>query len=469
MTSAGPPVSHDSSRERSVWGLSATGLLAAWWKGQGVQVVVRGEGTEVDPDAELYLLVDPASLPVFELSSLIEIAVWNPACIIRLAILDEGPEVYHEEIVRNSTGDVVGVKRVYVQLTSKERALGLTGNMELGILWSKTRSREDAWMAARDLGRDVFIDKDVRGHHFQSTDSEDRRRLMEWLVARWKEPSRVLDSVVECQPGVFCRKGFEPPASDTLVSPIWIGETTNLENRRMMPGPNIIYDETASPFISEPKAFRDIRLPRGRKPGRLLPRGTFSGAVKRMLDILVSAAVLILGSPIFILASIAIIIDDGFPIFFGHERQRMGGENFRCWKFRTMRRNAEQLVASMSELNQADGPQVFIENDPRVTRVGRFLRKVQIDEFPQFWNVLKGDMSLVGPRPSPERENQFCPAWRELRLSVRPGITGLWQVSRTRAPGQDFQEWIRFDVDYVRNASLKQDFIILLRTIRTIF
>ena len=133
-----------------------------------------------------------------------------------------------------------------------------------------------------------------------------------------------------------------------------------------------------------------------------------------------------------------------------------------------MRRDAESMVQELQALNKADGPQVFIENDPRVTRIGTFLRKLQIDETPQFWNVVRGEMSFVGPRPSPEKENQFCPAWRELRLSVRPGITGLWQVSRTRAPGEDFQEWIKYDIEYVRTASLLVDLKILLRTIRGI-
>ena len=133
-----------------------------------------------------------------------------------------------------------------------------------------------------------------------------------------------------------------------------------------------------------------------------------------------------------------------------------------------MRRDAESLVAKMVSENEADGPQVFIRNDPRVTRLGRSLRRLQLDELPQFWNVLKGDMSVVGPRPSPEGENQFCPAWRELRLSVRPGITGLWQVERTRAPGLDFQEWIRFDIEYVRQASFWFDLKICFKTVSNV-
>ena len=128
-------------------------------------------------------------------------------------------------------------------------------------------------------------------------------------------------------------------------------------------------------------------------------------------------------------------------------------------------RNAESMVVDLQGDNLADGPQVFIKDDPRITRVGGFLRKFHIDELPQFWNVLVGDMSLVGPRPSPENENQFCPAWRDARLSVRPGITGLWQVERTRQPGLDFQEWIKYDIEYVNRANVFLDFKIIFKTL----
>ena len=186
--------------------------------------------------------------------------------------------------------------------------------------------------------------------------------------------------------------------------------------------------------------------------------------LKRLFDIVMSVAVLVCFLPVMLLVALAIIVDDGFPILFGHIRQKKDGKNFKCWKFRTMRRDAESLVPQLQAMNLADGPQVLIENDPRVTRVGRVLRKLQLDEFPQFWNVLRGDMSIVGPRPSPDKENQFCPAWRELRLSVRPGITGLWQVERTRNPGEDFQEWIKYDIEYVRTASFSKDLAIIIKT-----
>src|SRR6266576_5803986 len=104
------------------------------------------------------------------------------------------------------------------------------------------------------------------------------------------------------------------------------------------------------------------------------------------------------------------------------------------------------------------------ENDDRITGIGKFLRKTNLDEIPQFFNVLVGHMSVVGPRPSPYSENQFCPAWREARLSVRPGITGLWQVRRTRRAGSDFQEWIKYDIEYVENRTMWLDIKIIFGT-----
>jgi lipopolysaccharide/colanic/teichoic acid biosynthesis glycosyltransferase len=125
---------------------------------------------------------------------------------------------------------------------------------------------------------------------------------------------------------------------------------------------------------------------------------------------------------------------------------------------------ADSIQDKLRFKNQADGPQFKVENDPRVTALGRFLRDTFIDEIPQFINVLLGQMSVIGPRPSPEEENSLCPFWHDARLSVRPGITGLWQICRTRRPGHDFQEWIYYDVKYVKNLSLLLDLRICCQT-----
>jgi lipopolysaccharide/colanic/teichoic acid biosynthesis glycosyltransferase len=188
--------------------------------------------------------------------------------------------------------------------------------------------------------------------------------------------------------------------------------------------------------------------------------------IQRAFDIVFSLVALALTLPLYPFIALAILIEDGRPIFFAHRRETMGGKPFPCLKFRSMRKDADDVKARLVADNQVDGPQFYIDTDPRITYVGRVLRKLQLDEIPQFINVLLGHMSVVGPRPSPYRENQYCPAWREARLSVRPGVTGLWQVLRTRRSGMDFQEWIRYDVEYVERFSLLLDLRIIWQTIR---
>jgi lipopolysaccharide/colanic/teichoic acid biosynthesis glycosyltransferase len=186
--------------------------------------------------------------------------------------------------------------------------------------------------------------------------------------------------------------------------------------------------------------------------------------LKRTFDLVFALLALVLTLPIYPIVMAAIWIEDGWPFFFAHQRESRGGREFPCLKFRTMRKDAEQIKQRLMEQNQADGPQFFIDDDPRISRVGRVLRATNIDELPQFLNVLAGHMAIVGPRPSPYKENQYCPPWREARLSVRPGVTGLWQVMRSRDAGRDFQEWIRYDIEYVENWSWKMDFTIIAKT-----
>jgi lipopolysaccharide/colanic/teichoic acid biosynthesis glycosyltransferase len=187
--------------------------------------------------------------------------------------------------------------------------------------------------------------------------------------------------------------------------------------------------------------------------------------VKRFIDLSAAALGLTLLSPLMIVVSLLIKLTSPGPVLFGHKRQGLRGREFRCWKFRSMRQDADAMQAKLRALNEVDGPQFKIANDPRVTRIGHWLRATNLDELPQLINVLLGQMSLVGPRPSPDKENQLCPAWRRTRLSVRPGITGLWQVLRRRnRPESDFQEWIYYDVEYARHQSLWLDWQILIHT-----
>jgi lipopolysaccharide/colanic/teichoic acid biosynthesis glycosyltransferase/carbonic anhydrase/acetyltransferase-like protein (isoleucine patch superfamily) len=190
--------------------------------------------------------------------------------------------------------------------------------------------------------------------------------------------------------------------------------------------------------------------------------------LKRGLDVATAAVGLALLGPVLAIAGAAVRLESRGPIFFGDKREGVGGRVFKCWKFRTMFTGAHLAQMNFDALDQTDGPHFKCERDPRVTRVGRVLRALNLDELPQLFNVLVGQMSLVGPRPSPFRENQVCVPWREARLSVRPGITGFWQVCRHDRAAGDFHQWIEYDLLYVQHLSLWLDLKILTATLVTL-
>ncbi|BAX78883.1 sugar transferase [Labilibaculum antarcticum] len=193
----------------------------------------------------------------------------------------------------------------------------------------------------------------------------------------------------------------------------------------------------------------------------------FALKVKELLDFLFSSAIVIFISPVLLAIAVAIKIEDGGSIFFRQRRVGLNGRIFDCLKFRTMVENAEALRVKLENLNEQSGPVFKIKNDPRVTRVGRFLRKTSLDELPQFFNVLKGEMSVVGPRPPIPSEVQQYQRWQRRRLSMKPGITCIWQVSgRNNIP---FEEWMKLDMLYIDTWSLKLDLILFLSTIKVVF
>jgi exopolysaccharide biosynthesis polyprenyl glycosylphosphotransferase len=194
------------------------------------------------------------------------------------------------------------------------------------------------------------------------------------------------------------------------------------------------------------------------------PIGGMSLVAKRMLDIASSLALLLLLSPILLLVALLVRLDSLGPAFFVQERVGLNKHRFRMFKFRTMVADAEQLQARLESQNEVSGPAFKIKQDPRITRLGKFLRKASIDELPQLINVLKGDMSLVGPRPLPVRDYEgFDKDWQRRRFSVRPGITCLWQVSGRS--GIAFEEWMDLDMKYIDQWSLWLDMKILAKTI----
>jgi exopolysaccharide biosynthesis polyprenyl glycosylphosphotransferase len=188
--------------------------------------------------------------------------------------------------------------------------------------------------------------------------------------------------------------------------------------------------------------------------------------IKRTWDAAGAAVLLLLASPVMALVALAIKIEDGGPVLFRQTRVGLRGEDFQCLKFRSMVMDAEARLAELAAANEGSGPLFKMTQDPRITNVGRFIRRFSLDELPQLWNALRGDMSLVGPRPAlPSEVAQYDSDTRR-RLDVRPGLTGLWQVSGRS--NLSWEDTVRLDLYYVDNWSLIQDVMILFRTAKAI-
>lgn len=192
-------------------------------------------------------------------------------------------------------------------------------------------------------------------------------------------------------------------------------------------------------------------------------RDGWRAVAKRCFDIVVSACFLVVAAPTFAVIAVLVRLTSPGPVFFRQERMGKAGKPFEVVKFRTMVRDAEKLRADLDHLNEADGPLFKMADDPRVTEVGRILRKSSLDEIPQFWNVLRGEMSLVGPRPALSDEAENWPPELRERLRVKPGITGAWQVNGRSS--SSFDDYTRLDLYYVDNWSLVNDLSIMARTL----
>ncbi|MFN8239980.1 MAG: sugar transferase [Bacteroidales bacterium] len=199
-----------------------------------------------------------------------------------------------------------------------------------------------------------------------------------------------------------------------------------------------------------------------------VPHKLYALAIKKFMDVLFSMIALIILSPVLLGIVIAIKLTSRGPVIYKQERVGLRGRPFHLYKFRTMVVNADKIREALEAANEADGPVFKMKDDPRVTRIGGFLRKTGLDELPQLVNVLKGEMSLIGPRPPLKQETLQYKRWQLRRLSVKPGLSCFWQIKPERN-NIKFEKWMELDLAYIDNWSLRLDFIILLKTIKTVF
>ncbi len=186
-------------------------------------------------------------------------------------------------------------------------------------------------------------------------------------------------------------------------------------------------------------------------------------ALKRLFDMAASSVALIVLSPVFLATALAIYLEDGGPVFFVQPRAGKDMKPFQMYKFRSMFKDADKLFAQLQEQNEQSGHAFKIKDDPRITKVGKFIRKYSIDELPQLINILKGDMSIVGPRPILTFQMEGCNPYQKQRLTVKPGLTCYWQISG-RADIQ-WEEWVELDLKYIKDMSIGTDLAIIMKTI----
>ncbi|MFO7978272.1 MAG: sugar transferase [Bacteroidales bacterium] len=186
--------------------------------------------------------------------------------------------------------------------------------------------------------------------------------------------------------------------------------------------------------------------------------------IKSITDILFSLIAIILLAPLFLVIALLIKLDSKGPVLYKQERMGLRGRRFKLYKFRTMVTNAEQMMEKLRAQNEMDGPTFKMKNDPRITPLGRFLRRTSLDEFPQLYNVIRGEMSLIGPRPPLESEVKQYKRWQLRRLSVKPGITCIWQITPQRNDVK-FEKWMQMDLNYIDNWSLSTDIALIFKTI----
>lgn len=189
--------------------------------------------------------------------------------------------------------------------------------------------------------------------------------------------------------------------------------------------------------------------------------------IKRLIDAVCSFLGVLVLSPLFIIIAIIIKTTSKGPVFFSQKRVGKNGKEFDMYKFRSMVVNAEELKEKLASQNEMSGPMFKMKDDPRVTKVGKFIRKTSLDELPQLWNVLKGDMSLVGPRPSLPKEVAQFEEWMYRRLEVKPGLTCYWQVSGRN--NIDFEDWMKLDCKYVDERNIWIDIKLIFKTVGVLF
>jgi len=452
----------------TIWGLTPIELHDRFWASRGVHVVRQGVTTHASDRAELYLLTPADRLVIFTLVEMVDLLCWVRPQLQLIRLHEKRTTPYREKAVTNENGDFIRFGRTYPEEWRRSTIVALTTDRDVAERWRMLTEPMSPrrWMQ-RELDPSRAVSHATSGRAYSAADDAELCRFVHDLASVWDQPDATIRSIQRVGNRGWRHETARVIDHPSIFGAAWVGASRSVGDDVSVVGPAILWDvpeaRPTADVVEDDEIEPSRPFARNVKPRR---RSSLARGGKRLFDIVFALGALAVTLPLYPFVMLAIWIEDGWPAFFAHRRESIGGREFPCFKFRTMYRNSDEIKARVLAENKADGPQFFIDPDfdPRVTKVGRFLRNTKIDELPQFFNVLVGHMSVVGPRPSPREENQYSPEWREARLSVRPGITGLWQVRRTREEARDFQEWIRYDLAYVQSATWRTDLKIIALT-----
>ncbi|MGD9789376.1 MAG: sugar transferase [Phycisphaerales bacterium] len=458
----------ESTSEQSLWGLGPADLHARFWASRGIQVVVPDKSVELVPQAELYLLLHPDTLAIFRPARILDEISWLDPKLTNIRLVDPRQSGYREDVETTDDGGFVRFSRVYRGVDHRVARVALTPDREIAKIWQLASDTHTARaLFLQRVPRAERYTCKIEGRVFNASDPLERALFLQELMATWTRPDATIRQLREVTPGVWAHASSTIDRPGACVGPLWIGAGREVKDGTTAVGPSVMWDKPEARPPRDTVEWMELEALDGKSEEFVPQIPPFSAMVKRGFDIVFSILAILLTLPVYPIVALLTWLEDGLPIFYFHKRETIHAREFGCMKFRSMRNDADEITQRLKAENKADGPQFFLDpdKDPRLTKIGKVLRKYQIDELPQFFNSLKGDMSIVGPRPSPYKENQFSPPWRETRLSVRPGITGLWQVRRTRQEDEDFKEWIKYDMEYVEKQSLWFDLYIIYKTV----
>jgi lipopolysaccharide/colanic/teichoic acid biosynthesis glycosyltransferase len=449
--------------EPTLWGLTPTALHDRFWTAQGLCVVRRGEPAPLPPAPCAYLLIAPLSLVLFRLPMPLPVLLWTARKLAIARVVQEQDYRVCENVVANADHSFVRIDRFLQRHRADLSRIAITTSRELAQSWQSLADPAPAWRTLRAAAeRHATFPRTLPGLIFDRKDPDQVDAFARGLPLFWPRPSTTIQGIECSNSGVWKPSQADVAVNARIIGSVWLGAGRSIAADDVIAGPAVLWDDLgASARIVRAGGPRRLRASTSvESPIVVRRRSRFERALKRSLDILTALVLLTVTLPLTLLVMLTIRLHDGRPALVSRRRLTLRGREFRCWKFRVLHKEAERLQAV--QRGQTDS---YAPRDPRVTTIGRLIQRFGIDGIPQFVNVLLGHLSIVGPRPSAPDDDHGGSSWREARLSVRPGITGLWRVMPLRQAGDDFQDWGRYDVQYVESGGLGMDMRIIARTL----